>query len=123
MDRQPFDAAALARETTEAVKEIVQRQRELGIDIVSDGEQSKTSFQHYMVDRLSGLEPITPQAGERQTRENMAFPTFYKGGAHSGSARARLACTGPIKYTGQKQLADDIANLKAALGAEAPVAV
>src|SRR5262245_19033667 len=97
MSRQPFDADALSRETTEAVSEIVGKQRELGIDIVSDGEQSKTSFQHYMADRLSGLEPITPKAGERQTRENMAFPSFYKGGAHSGSAHQRLACTGPIK--------------------------
>jgi 5-methyltetrahydropteroyltriglutamate--homocysteine methyltransferase len=123
MSRQPFDAAALSRETTEAVSEIVRKQRELGIDIVSDGEQSKTSFQHYMADRLSGLEPITPKAGERQTRENMAFPSFYKGGAHSGSAHARLACTGPIKYTGHKQLADDLANLKAALGGQAPVGV
>jgi 5-methyltetrahydropteroyltriglutamate--homocysteine methyltransferase len=123
MSRQPFDAAALSRETTEAVSEIVRKQRELGIDIVSDGEQSKTSFQHYMADRLSGLEPITPKAGERQTRENMAFPSFYKGGAHSGSAHARLACTGPIKYTGHKQLAEDLANRKAALGGQAPVGV
>jgi 5-methyltetrahydropteroyltriglutamate--homocysteine methyltransferase len=123
MSRQPFDAAALSRETTEAVSEIVRKQRALGIDIVSDGEQSKTSFQHYMADRLSGLEPITPKAGERQTRENMAFPSFYKGGAHSGSAHARLACTGPIKYTGHKQLAEDLANLKAALGGQAPVGV
>jgi 5-methyltetrahydropteroyltriglutamate--homocysteine methyltransferase len=123
MSRQPFDAAALSRETTEAVSEIVRKQRELGIDIVSDGEQSKTSFQHYMADRLSGLEPIAPKPGERQTRENMAFPSFYKGGAHSGSAHARLACTGPIKYTGHKQLAEDLANLKAALGGQAPVGV
>src|SRR5262249_42628047 len=123
MNRQAFDAAALAGETTEAVKETVQKQRALGIDIVSDGEQSKTSFQHYMADRLSGLEPITPKAGERQTRENMAFPSFYKGGAHSGSAQPRLACTGAIKYTGQKQLAEDLANLKAALGANAPAGV
>jgi 5-methyltetrahydropteroyltriglutamate--homocysteine methyltransferase len=123
MSRQPFDAAALSRETTEAVGEIVRKQRELGIDIVSDGEQSKTSFQLYMADRLSGLEPITPKAGSRQTRENMAFPTFYKGGAHAGSAHVRLACTGPIKYTGHKQLTDDLANLKAALGAETTVGV
>ena len=123
MSRQPFDAAALSRETTEAVSEIVRKQRELGIDIVSDGEQSKTSFQHYMADRLAGLEPIAPKAGERQTRENMAFPSFYRGGAHSGSAHARLACTGPIKYTGHKQLAEDLANLKAALGGQAPIGV
>ena len=115
MMRQPFDANALARETTEAVAEVVHKQIELGVDIISDGEQSKTSFQHYIADRLTGLEPIAPKAGERRTRENMAFPTFYKDGAHSGSQQARLACTGPIKYVGQKQLAEDIANFKAAL--------
>ena len=123
MSKQPFDPAALARETTDAVAETVRRQRDLGIDIVSDGEQSKTSFQGYIADRLSGLESITPKAGERQTRENMAFPGFYKGGAHSGSAQAKFACTGPIKYFGQKQLAEDLSNLKAALGTQAPVGV
>ncbi|HVY56582.1 MAG TPA: cobalamin-independent methionine synthase II family protein [Xanthobacteraceae bacterium] len=123
MSKTPFDAAALARETREAVAEIVRKQRSLGIDIVSDGEQSKTSFQHYISDRLSGIEPITPKPGERQTRENMAFPTFYKGGAHSGSAHARFACTGPIKYVGQQQLAEDLSNLKAALAGQDSVGV
>jgi 5-methyltetrahydropteroyltriglutamate--homocysteine methyltransferase len=120
MNREPFDAAALARETAEAVAEVVTRQCAIGIDVVSDGEQSKTSFQHYISDRLSGLTSITPKAGERQTRENMAFPTFYKGGAHSGSAHAKFACTGPIKYIGHKQLSEDLANIKAALGGVEP---
>jgi len=118
MSKKPFDADALARETSGAVAETVRKQRELGIDIVSDGEQSKTSFQHYISDRLSGLESIIPKAGERRTRENMAFPTFYRDGAHSGSAQARFACIGPIKYTGHKQLAEDLSNLKLALGAQ-----
>jgi 5-methyltetrahydropteroyltriglutamate--homocysteine methyltransferase len=123
MSRKPFDAEALARETREAVVETVRKQRELGIDIVSDGEQSKTSFQHYISDRLSGMTAIVPKAGERRTRENMAFPAFYKDGAHSGSAQAKFACTGPIKYTGHKQLAEDLSNLKAALGGHDPVGV
>ncbi len=63
MTKQPFDPKALARETTEAVAEVVHKQIELGVDIVSDGEQSKTSFQHYIADRLTGLEPIAPKAG------------------------------------------------------------
>ncbi len=123
LSRKPFDAQALARETREAVAETVRKQRDLGIDIVSDGEQSKTSFQHYISDRLSGIESIAPKSGERRTRENMAFPTFYKDGAHSGSAQARFACTGPIRYTGQKQLAEDMQNLKAALGGQDAVGV
>jgi len=121
MSKKPFDAGALARETSGAVAETVRKQREVGIDIVSDGEQSKTSFQHYISDRLSGLESIIPKAGERRTRENMAFPAFYKGGVHSGSAQARFACTGPIKYSGHQQLAQDLSNLKLALGEQNPV--
>jgi 5-methyltetrahydropteroyltriglutamate--homocysteine methyltransferase len=123
MSKKLFDAEALARETRESVAETVRMQRELGIDIISDGEQSKTSFQHYISDRLSGMTPIVPKAGERQTRENVAFPAFYKDGAHSGSAQAKFACTGPIKYTGHKQLSEDLSNLKAALGGHDPVGV
>src|SRR5215469_18962792 len=39
---KPFDAKTLERETTEAVAEVVSKQIELGVDIISDGEQSKT---------------------------------------------------------------------------------
>jgi 5-methyltetrahydropteroyltriglutamate--homocysteine methyltransferase len=121
LTKQPYDAALLARETTEAVAEVVNKQIELGVDIISDGEQSKTSFQNYIADRLTGLEPIAPKSGERRTRENTAFPAFYKDGAHSGSQQPKLACTGPIRYAGQKQLAEDIANFKAALKGVAPL--
>jgi 5-methyltetrahydropteroyltriglutamate--homocysteine methyltransferase len=115
MTGQSYDAKALADELHRDVMAIVARQAELGIDVVSDGEFSKTSFQYYVTDRLSGLEPITPKPGVRATRENRAFPGFYKGGAHAGTQATRYACTGPIRYVGQAQLAADIANLKAAL--------
>ncbi len=121
LTKKSYDPAALARETTEAVAEVVHKQIATGIDIVSDGEQSKTSFQHYIAGRLTGLESIKPEPGERRTRENTAFPTFYKDGAHSGSQKARLACTGPIRHVGQKQLAEDISNFKAALKGSNPV--
>jgi 5-methyltetrahydropteroyltriglutamate--homocysteine methyltransferase len=121
VNKQPIDETILARETTEAVSEVVEKQLSIGIDIVSDGEQSKTSFQNYISDRLTGLETIKPKAGERQTRENMAFPTYYKNGAHSGSAHSKIACTGPVRYVGQKQLAEDLRNLKAALNSKETV--
>jgi 5-methyltetrahydropteroyltriglutamate--homocysteine methyltransferase len=120
MARQRYDPDDLARLTAEAVAATVKTQVDLGIDIVSDGEQGKVSFQAYAADRLAGIEPITPEPGQRRTRENIAFPTFYRGGAHSGSARARWACTGPIKYIGQAALAADLKNLKAALQGSAP---
>ena len=120
---QPYDAERLFRENRKAVREIVSKQIELGIDVVSDGEQSKTSFQYYVTDRLSGIEEITPKQGQRRTRENMAFPAFYRDGAHAGSAQAKFACTGPIRYTGHDQLSADLDNLKAALGDSDPLEV
>jgi 5-methyltetrahydropteroyltriglutamate--homocysteine methyltransferase len=115
MTGQPYDATALAKELARDVGAIVAKQAELGIDVMSDGEFSKTSFQYYVTDRLSGLESITPKPGVRTTRENRAFPVFYKGGSHAGTQATRFACTGPIRYVGQAQLAADIANFKAAL--------
>ncbi len=123
MMKKPYDADELRRLTAGAVTAIVKKQSDLGIDIVSDGEQSKTSFQAYAADRLAGIEPITPAPGERRTRENIAFPTFYRDGAHSGSARPRWACTGPIKYVGQAALAADLQNLKQALQGASPADV
>jgi 5-methyltetrahydropteroyltriglutamate--homocysteine methyltransferase len=120
---QPDEADELAKASRQAVAGIVARQIELGLDVVSDGEQSKVSFQIYALSRLAGIEPIEPKAGERRTRENVAFPVFYRGGAHAGSAQAKFACTGAISYRGQARLAADIDNLKAALKGRDPVDV
>ena len=115
MTNQSYDAAAFTEELRAGVRHIVKQQSELGIDVVSDGEYSKISFQYYVTDRLAGIEPITPAPGKRVTRETRAFPTFYRDGSHSGTQPTRFACTGPIRYVGQAQLATDLANLKAAL--------
>src|SRR6266851_7930413 len=123
MTGHSYDAKALADELNQAVLAIVAKQAALGIDVVSDGEFSKTSFQYYVTGRLSGLEPITPKPGVRATRENRAFPAFYKDGSHSGTQSTRYACTGPLKYVGQKQLDADIANLKAGLKGASPADV
>jgi 5-methyltetrahydropteroyltriglutamate--homocysteine methyltransferase len=116
---QNFDQSLLTRRTTEAVAETVRDQVAHGVDIVSDGEQSKTSFQFYSAERMAGLKPYKPQvAGVRTTRENTAFPNFYKGGEHSGSAWPRFAVEGPISYIGQAALQADLDNLKKALGGQ-----
>ena len=123
MSGQSFNPNALADELHQAVGDIVRKQGELNVDVISDGELSKTSFQYYVTDRLSGIEPFKPKPGVRATRENKAFPTFYKGGSHSGTQPTRYACTGPLKYVGQPQVEADIANLKAGLKGASPVDV
>jgi 5-methyltetrahydropteroyltriglutamate--homocysteine methyltransferase len=114
---QPANAARLAA----AVNEIVQKQIELGIDIVDDGEYGKPSFVSYVNERLGGFEVDTspspgPWAG---SREALSFPEFY-GETHVAARQHHMVCTGPIAYRGHKQLARDIANLKAALAGAKP---
>ena len=96
----------------------MQKQIELGIDIIDDGEYSKPSFVTYVNERLGGFEVDTehrnrgPWAG---SREALSFPEFYAQG-HVGARQNRMVCTGPITYKGHAQLQRDIANLKAAIG-------
>jgi 5-methyltetrahydropteroyltriglutamate--homocysteine methyltransferase len=66
---QPYDRDDLARLVREAVTGVVRQQVEAGIDIVTDGEQGKSSFYGYVVERLSGFErkppspPMVPPCG------------------------------------------------------------
>ena len=45
----------------DAVIEIVRKQVEVGVDIVSDGEMGKISYATYIKDRLSGFDGDTPR--------------------------------------------------------------
>jgi 5-methyltetrahydropteroyltriglutamate--homocysteine methyltransferase len=123
MTGQSYDAKALSDELHGAVIDIVKIQTGNGVDVVSDGELSKTSFQYYVTDRLAGLEAFKPKPGVRATRENRAFPAFYKDGSHSGTQPTRYACTGPISYVGHDALKADIDNLKAGLKGASPADV
>jgi 5-methyltetrahydropteroyltriglutamate--homocysteine methyltransferase len=116
---RPVDEAARAARLPKAVKEIVAKQVELGLDIIDDGEVSKPSFVTYVNERLGGFEvdleaPLrSPWAG---SREALAFPEFYAQG-HVAARQNRMVCTGPVAYKGHAQLQRDIDNLKAAVAA------
>jgi hypothetical protein len=53
---QPYDEEALGRRVAEGVREIVRKQREVGVDVVNDGELSKPNWIWYLTERLSGFE-------------------------------------------------------------------
>jgi 5-methyltetrahydropteroyltriglutamate--homocysteine methyltransferase len=55
------DATAAARTIRDAVAEVVRRQVETGIDLVSDGEMSKISYATYIKDRVTGFDGDTPR--------------------------------------------------------------
>jgi len=109
----------------QAVKDVVRRQAELGIDIVNDGEFSKRGgFSGYVRNRLSGIERRAlppgqgPQAHDVTARDRREFAGAFAAGVGpfrgAGTANQPFFCTSPLTYVGQANVATDIANLKAA---------
>ncbi|MFC3300046.1 cobalamin-independent methionine synthase II family protein [Arthrobacter agilis] len=130
---------------TDAVVDLVQRQKTLGITIPGDGEYGKAmsnavdygAWWTYSFQRTSGLElteynpilaePVRSEPGRvrltsfADRRDWTRFATAYQdpeGGIQLGrNATGFPSATGPMSYTGHTALASDIANLKAGLGA------
>jgi 5-methyltetrahydropteroyltriglutamate--homocysteine methyltransferase len=111
---EPYDAAALKRFAREAVRDIVRRQAAVGIDIVDDGEMSKPGYSTYVADRLSGFEGHQPAKPRLDTRDHPDFVAALERMTGPNVAR-RAVCVGPIAVRDAAPLAEDIANLKAAL--------
>jgi 5-methyltetrahydropteroyltriglutamate--homocysteine methyltransferase len=111
---EPYDPAAFAATMTRAVSEVVRRQVEAGIDIVSDGETSKISYATYVKDRYSGFAGDSPRNAPADLKR---FPTFLDRLAKSGGTPkyARPMCVGEVRPTGQHELEADITNLRTAL--------
>jgi 5-methyltetrahydropteroyltriglutamate--homocysteine methyltransferase len=133
LDGRDVDAQRLAARIKEAVHDVVRRQAEAGIDVVSDGEMSKTSFIAYSDERLTGFTTMRPDDpgvpasntsgawGRRldTRREWRAFREYYE--AYLPAAMPPSApptvCTGPVAYKGEAPLRRDLANLEAAMQA------
>jgi 5-methyltetrahydropteroyltriglutamate--homocysteine methyltransferase len=117
---EKFDSDFFESSVRDAVGEIVKRQVDAGIDVVCDGEQSKSSFLTYIAERLKGFSPSEKQGEDLwvESRETIAFPEFYD--AHRKTREGlvaqpvKLVCTGPVEYSGHVELQRDIANVKAA---------
>jgi 5-methyltetrahydropteroyltriglutamate--homocysteine methyltransferase len=119
------DNAALNRRIHESILDIVAKQVELGIDVVNDGEHSKSNFAAYVAQRIGGL---TSSEGNYffggKSRDMLAFEPVYEENRAMYAARpSRLAvtrrhqayeCTDPITFTGQTAVKADIDNMKAA---------
>ena len=110
-----IDVAALVKRTRTAVKEVVDRQRRAGLDIVNDGEMSKPSYATYIKDRLSGF------GGQGNTfvyQDLVDFPNMAKRvfGDPGRSRRKTPACNGPIAVSDPGGVRRDIDNLSAAVG-------
>jgi 5-methyltetrahydropteroyltriglutamate--homocysteine methyltransferase len=112
----PEAAATIAK----AVKEVVQRQVDVGIDIVSDGEMSKISYATYVSERLSGFDGDTPREPGQDLVE---FPGLLTKLAERGATAKyrRPRCVGPVRVKDSRPLTSDLESLKAAALAAAPL--
>jgi len=127
-DGEPFDATAYAACLKRSVAEVVRKQAEVGIDIVSDGEYGKSiSWSRYILDRISGFEERHDKTpGFRSAvagKDRRDFADFYReyeaAYGFVGMGKAFKAGTwvvsGPIKYTGRAAVQRDIDDLKQAI--------
>ncbi len=117
----------------EDVAKIVARQREIGIDVINEGEYSKGGdWLRYMQKRFGGFTDIeAPEAKPliEQGKDREQFADFYKyatergtlfytPGAQMAKKRPIQACTGAVTYAGQAELKKEIDVTVAIAGTE-----
>lgn len=125
---KPYDVAAYESCLQRSVADVVKKQVDVGIGIVSDGEYGKSiSWSRYILDRLSGFEERRDKTpGFRSAvagKDRRDFAEFYEeyegtyGFVGMGKAfkTGTWVVTGPIKYTGHALIQRDIEDVKRAV--------
>src|SRR5262245_6928959 len=112
---QGLDRTASDSVMRQAVSDVVKKQKEVGVDIVSDGEMSKISYATYIRHRLTGFEigqvPRTPP------KDLDDYPEFKDRLVRLGATPKfqRPICCGTIAVRDLSPLHRDITNLKEAM--------
>ena len=115
-DERVDDAATVI---ADAVDEVVRRQVETGISLVSDGEMSKISYATYIKDRITGFDGDSERSPPSDLEE---FPGFLERQASSGGTPTyrRPCCVGDIAVKDMGPVGEDIANLQRAAAKHSP---
>ena len=112
------DPDAFDRCLAQSVAEVIKRQRQAGVDVVSDGEFGKfRSWSFYVLDRLGGIEERAVDVARGAGRDQQMFADFYAEyfPTQKLPKRGTVVCVGPITYKGQEAVQKDIAIFKAGL--------
>jgi 5-methyltetrahydropteroyltriglutamate--homocysteine methyltransferase len=111
---QEIEDQEFARIVSNGVRDVVTKQVRAGVDIVSDGEQSKISYATYIKDRLSGFDGDSPRIPPADLED---YPGYLQRLAKSGGTPTyrRPRCTGPVAHKSMQPLADDLTWFRAAL--------
>src|SRR2546430_15585467 len=101
----PVDEAAIARAGRDAVRRIVDKQREAGIDVGNNGEQQRDSFFLYLKARLSGL----GGSWERPSRADVdRYPDFKRMWTEQHAGKTQVSALGGLpKAIGEVRYLDD----------------
>jgi len=110
---QGYPRAEFERVMDTAVSEVVRRQRQVGIDVVSDGETAKIGYATYIKDRLSGFAGDNARQVALDLRDHPDFRARMAVFAGKQNFK-RQSCVGPITYQGHDDLHRDINALRAA---------
>ena len=113
-DGEKLDPKLLADEMDKAVRHVVQKQMEAGIDVGNDGEQRRIGFQTYVPQRMSGFGGVSKRRRGREFEEfpelvsylMRRFPNPPK--SQHGAPEAQA----DIKYRDLKPISDEIAGFK-----------
>ncbi|MDX1404350.1 MAG: cobalamin-independent methionine synthase II family protein [Woeseiaceae bacterium] len=111
---EAYDSDEYDRIVADAVMGVVHRQAETGIDVPSDGEQSKVGYATYMMDRLHGFGGDTER---KPARDFVDYPELLAAiGRMMGRQQfRRAACIAEIAVKDWTPLKNDIENFKAAI--------
>lgn len=115
---EPKDPAKYNAVLCQQTLEVVRKQAEVGIDIVSDGEYGKQSWSNYILKRISGFEirpeqkrPVIWLGRDRERFKEAIFQEFPR----LAGGTITEACVGPIHYQNREPLDRAISNFKSAL--------
>jgi 5-methyltetrahydropteroyltriglutamate--homocysteine methyltransferase len=99
------DEAEIARAGREAVRAIVEKQRDAGIDVGNNGEQQRDSFFLYLKARLSGL----GGSWERPSRADVdRYPEFKRMWTEQHASKTQVSALGGLpKAVGEVRYLDD----------------
>jgi 5-methyltetrahydropteroyltriglutamate--homocysteine methyltransferase len=121
-----LDSTALQPTIAAAAMVVVRRQRQVGLDIINDGEFSKLhGWARYVYERLEGFEQLRAAAGPSTPapsvfgKDMRDFQDFYREYFRHEDSKPNptgpWVVSGRVRYRGLEAVSRDIARLKAAL--------
>ena len=111
---EPYEQAAFDAAMQKGVEDVVAKQAQCGIDVVSDGETSKISYATYIRHRLTGFEGDSSRPTPQDLDDFPAFRDRLVKEGHSATYK-RPVCKGPITVKDMGPLTRDIGRMKQAL--------